>query len=252
MNLPVPQRMERLGDPAVRARLLERSQSPDAGVFTRLTEWARYEIGDTYADANRGLKGRAVGDIARERGQEPFDALLDIVIADELRTVLWPMPADDDPESWRLRAEAWADRDVLIGGSDAGAHLDRMCGSPYPTMFLADCFRGRRLVTPERAVELMTRAPAALFGLRDRGLVAEGFHADLVLLDPAEIGAADVTLLHDLPGGTARLFASATGVHRVCVNGRSVATDGALTGDVPGTLLRSGRDTRTVPVSAGA
>ena len=59
-------------------------------------------------------------------------------------------PADDDTESWQLRAEAWADRDVLIGGSDAGAHLDRMCGAPYPTMFLADCMRGRQLVTPER------------------------------------------------------------------------------------------------------
>jgi N-acyl-D-aspartate/D-glutamate deacylase len=193
-----------------------------------------------------------VGDVARERGQEPFDTLLDIVLADELRTVLWPMPNDDDPDSWNLRAEAWADPDVLIGGSDAGAHLDRMCGSPYPTMFLADCLRGRQLIPLERAIELMTRAPAELFGLRDRGVIAEGAHADLVLLDPDTVRSADVTLVHDLPGGTPRLFAGAHGIHGVYVNGRAVARDGALTGDLPGAVLRSGRDTRTVAVPAGS
>jgi N-acyl-D-aspartate/D-glutamate deacylase len=251
MNLPVAERIQRLGDPAVRAHLLERSRSSDAGVFTRLTEWGKYRIGDTYSEANRGLKGRVVADVARERGQEPFDALLDIVIADDLRTVLWPLPTDDDPESWRLRAEAWARPDVLLGGSDAGAHLDRMCGAPYTTQFVGDSVRGRRLVPIERAVQLLTSAPAALFGLRDRGLVREGFHADLVILDPSAIDAGDVTLVDDLPGGTARLFAPPVGIERVLVNGRGVVVDGALTGDLPGGVLRSGRDTRTVAVPAG-
>jgi N-acyl-D-aspartate/D-glutamate deacylase len=252
MQLPVPQRIEKLRDPAVRAHLLKRSQSSDAGVFTRLTDWGRYQIGDTYSQANVGLKGRAVADIARERGQDPFDALLDVVIADDLRTVLWPLPTDDDPASWELRAKAWADQDVLIGGSDAGAHLDRMCGAPYPTMFLADCLRGRQLVSLERAIELMTRAPAELFGLRDRGVLTEGAHADLVLLDPETVSAEEVTLVNDLPGGTARLFAGANGIHSVYVNGRAVVRDNNLTGDLAGNVLRSGRDTRTVPVPAGA
>ena len=83
-----------------------------------------------------------------------------------------------------MRADAWDHPDVLIGGSDAGAHLDRMCGAPYTTGFLADCLRGRQLVSLERAVELITHAPAALFGLRDRGVIAEGARADLVLLRP--------------------------------------------------------------------
>ena len=252
MKLPIPERMERLRDPAVRAHLMARSQSSEAGVFTRLTDWGSYQIGDTYSAQNEGLKGRVVGDLARERGQDPFDTLVDVVLADDLRTVLWPLPSDDDPDSWNLRAEAWADPDVMIGGSDAGAHLDRMCGAPYPTMFLADCLRGRRLVSMERAIELMTRAPAELFGLRDRGVISEGAHADLLLFDPDTIGSADVTLVHDLPGGTPRLFAGAHGIHTVYVNGRAVVRDGALTGDLPGTVLRSGRDTRTVGVPAGS
>ncbi|HEX6310837.1 MAG TPA: amidohydrolase family protein, partial [Acidimicrobiia bacterium] len=252
MNLPVPERIEKLKDPETRRWMNERARSPEAGVFRRLASWGRYAIGDTFSAANQGLKGRSVHDIAKERGQDAFDTLVEIVVNDELRTVLWPLPPDDDEESWKLRAEAWRHPHVLIGGSDAGAHLDRMCGAPYTSAFLADTIRGRRLVPLEEAVHLITQAPAALFGLRDRGLVREGFHADLVVFDPATIGTDEVRLVEDLPGGTARLFAGSTGVERVFVNGRPIVAGGTTTGELPGTVLRSGRDTRTVPVPAGA
>lgn len=251
MNLPVPERMAKLRDPQVRRHLNERAHSTDAGVFSRLAGWGRYKIGDTFSAANEGLKGEVVADLARARGTDPFDTLLDVVLADELRTVLWPLPTDDDRDSWELRRQAWARDDVLIGGSDAGAHLDRMCGAPYTTQFLADSLRGRQLVSFERAVELITRAPAAMFGLRDRGQVREGFHADLVVLDPATVGAADASLVADLPGHTARLFADAVGIERVLVNGRTIVSGGRTTGETPGVVLRSGRDTATVPVPAG-
>jgi N-acyl-D-aspartate/D-glutamate deacylase len=252
MNLPVPERIEKLRDPEVRKTLNERAHSPEAGVFVRLASWGRYQIGDTYSATNEGLKGRVVADLAKERGQGTFDTLLDVVIDDELRTVLWPLPPDDDSESWALRAEAWDHPAVLIGGSDAGAHLDRMCGAPYTTSFLADALRGRRLVSMERAVQLMTQAPAELFGLRDRGLVREGYHADLVVFDADTVATGDVNLVHDLPGGTARLSADSIGVHHVLVNGRATVVDGKSAGDLPGAVLHSGRDTRTVPVPAGA
>jgi N-acyl-D-aspartate/D-glutamate deacylase len=252
MNLPVPERIEKLRDPEVRKTMNERAHSPEAGVFVRLASWGRYQIGDTFSAANEGLKGRVVGDLAKERGQGTFDTLLDIVIDDELRTVLWPLPPDDDDASWALRAEAWDHPAVLIGGSDAGAHLDRMCGAPYTTSFLADALRGRRLVSMERAVQLMTQAPAELFGLRDRGLVREGYHADLVVFDADTVATGDVNLVHDLPGGTARLSADSIGVHHVLVNGRATVVDGKSAGDLPGAVLHSGRDTRTVPVPAGA
>ena len=75
MNLPIPGAHGEAARPAVRAHLAERAQSPEAGVFLRLTDWGKYQIGDTYSAANEGLKGRVVGDIARERGQDPFDTL---------------------------------------------------------------------------------------------------------------------------------------------------------------------------------
>jgi N-acyl-D-aspartate/D-glutamate deacylase len=139
---------------------------------------------------------------------------------------------------------------VMIGGSDAGAHLDRMCGAPYPTKFLGDCLRGRRLVSMERCVQLMTQIPAALFGLRDRGTIAEGNYADLFVFDPETVDTGEVKLVDDLPGGTSRLFADAIGVSRVMVNGTTIVVDGVATDARPGSVLRSGRDTYTVPIPA--
>ncbi|MFF9559941.1 amidohydrolase family protein [Streptomyces albus] len=246
LSLPVPERIARLRDPAVRAEMLRRADSKEAGVFRRLARFDRYVIGDTYSAANEGLTGRVVADIAAERGQDPFGCLVEICAADELRTVLWPMPTDNDPDSWELRRRTWEHPDVLLGGSDAGAHLDRMCGAPYTTRFLGDCLRGRKLVGLERAVQMLTDEPARLFGLRERGRVQQGWHADLVLFDPERIDAGPATLVHDLPGDSPRLDSRATGIVGVWVNGVETVRDDQVTGAVPGTVLRSGRDTETV------
>jgi N-acyl-D-aspartate/D-glutamate deacylase len=250
MNLPVPERIAKLKDPSVRAWMNDRARSPEAGVFARLSSWGRYMIGDTYSDANAGLKGQVVADIAERANRGTFDTLVDIVINDELRTILWPLPSDSDLKSWQMRAEAWDHPLVMIGGSDAGAHLDRMCGAPYTTSFLADSLRGRQLVSLERCVQLMTEMPAQLFGLRERGTLQPGNHADIVVFDPETVATADVELVDDLPGGTSRLYADAIGVPHVFVNGTPIVADGAPTGTRPGTVLRSGRDTYTVPIPA--
>ncbi len=249
MGLPAEQRIEQLRDPGVRTRLDEAAHSEAAGVFRRLSNWSNYIIGDTYAAANEGLSWRDVGSIAAEQGKAPFDALLDLVIADDLRTVLWPKASDGDDASWKARVAVWDDPGAMIGGSDAGAHLDRMCGSNYPTSFLGDCLRNRKLVSLERAVQMMTSQPAALFGLHDRGRVAEGLCADLFVFDPETVGSEPATLVHDLPGGSPRLIADPIGVVRVLVNGVETVADGKPTGRLPGSLLRSGRDTVTVDPS---
>ncbi len=250
MNLPVPERIAKLEDPSVRAWMNDRAHSPDAGVFARLASWGRYQIGDTYSAANEGLKGRVISEMAELANRGTFDTLLDIVINDELRTILWPLPSDNDVKSWQMRAEAWEHPLVMIGGSDAGAHLDRMCGAPYTTSFLADTLRGRRLVSLERCVQMMTQAPAQMFGLRERGELREGFHADVVVFDPESVATGEVQLLEDLPGGSARLYADSIGMRRVLVNGTTIVVDGKATGALPGSVLRSGRDTYTVPIPA--
>jgi N-acyl-D-aspartate/D-glutamate deacylase len=246
MGLPEKERMAQLADPEVRTLLDERARSKEAGVFRGLARWGTYVIGDTYNPANDGCAFRTVDEIATERGTAPFDTLLDIVLADDLRTVLWPNTDDGDESTWTMRSEIWSDPRAMVGGSDAGAHLDRMCGSNYPTAFLDDCLHGRKLVPLEAAVHMMTGQPASLFGLRERGQVAEGFAADLFVFDPATVASEPARLVHDLPGGTPRLFAGSHGVVRVLVNGVETVRDGAATGAVPGRLLRSGRDTASV------
>ena len=246
LRLPVPERMARLTEPETQAYLLERARSPEAGVFRRLADFENYIIGDTYSAANEGLKGRRVGDVAAERGQEAFATLVDVVVADDLATVLWPIPPDGDDASWELRRQVWADDRAMLGGSDAGAHLDRMCGAPFPTRFLGDTLRGRKLVTLERAVQLMTEVPARLFGLRERGVLAVGFHADVTVVDPDTVGSELAQLVHDLPGNSARMTADSIGVVRVLVNGTVTVVDGKATGELPGQVLRSGRHTDTV------
>jgi N-acyl-D-aspartate/D-glutamate deacylase len=240
LDLEVPEKIQRLQDPAVRQDLLQKAL---ASRWAMLADFSRYTVGDVFADSNAGYRNRMVGDIAAERGEDPFTTIVEIAVADGLRTVLWPPPFADTEADWELRREVWQDPDVLIGGSDAGAHVDRMLGSTYPTRFLADCLRGRQLLPMEHAVRLMTDIPARLFGLRDRGRIALGYHADTVVFDPDRVGAGPIRTCLDLPGGGKRLVADPEGIAWVSVNGREATVDGRPTGEPAGTLLRSGRDT---------
>ena len=198
-------------------------------------------LGDVYAEENEPYRGRIVGDIAAERGKSNFGTLLDIVIADDLRTVLWPVPKDDDGASWELRRQVWNDPRAMLGGSDAGAHLDRMCGAPYTTRFLADCIRGRQLVSLERAVQLITSAPAAaLRAPRPRACCARARSPTSSCSIPRPSAPRKPRSSRDLPGDSARLTAGSHGVVRVLVNGTPIVEEGKATGATPGTVLRSG------------
>ncbi len=252
LDLPVSERIEKLSDPDVRAGMVERSHSEEAGVFRRLADWENYVIGDTFSEANEGLSGKRASELAEEWGTDSFSALVQVAINDDLKTILWPGAPDNDPESWRMRTEVWDDPRAMIGGSDAGAHLDRMSGAPYTTRFLGDMLRGRKLVSLERAVQLITDDPARLFGFVGRGRLAEGYHADVVVFDPGQIGAGTATLVRDLPGDSPRLTAEAYGMTRVYVNGVVTVIDSQATGATPGKVLRSGEDTAGTEVHAAA
>jgi N-acyl-D-aspartate/D-glutamate deacylase len=249
MHLPIPERLKALADPDVRRRLDEGAHSEEAGILRGLANWERLIIVETFAPENDDATGRAVGDVAKARGKEPFDALLDIVIADELRTGLSPRPFGDDAADWKARADVWRNRDAVIGGSDAGAHLDMMCGAIYTTSLLGHGVREHQVVTLEEAIRLITDVPARLYGLKERGRIAEGWHADLVMFDAATVDHGPEQTRYDLPAGAPRLVADAKGITSVWVAGTEVCHDGTATGAMPGTVLRSGRDTATVAAS---
>jgi N-acyl-D-aspartate/D-glutamate deacylase len=246
MGLPVEERLAALRDPEVRRRLDESAHSPEAGRLQRLANWSGLEVLETFAPENRMYEDRIVGDIARETGRDSFDLLLDIVCADGLRTALGARSYGEDDATWAERAKAWLDPRTIVGASDAGAHLDMMCGAIYSTSLLGPAARDRELLSLEEAVRQLTTIPAGLYGLVDRGPLAEGTHADVVVFDPSTVGYRPERTRHDLPGGAPRLFAEATGIEHVLVNGVEIVRSGTATGEIPGTILHSGRDTRTV------
>ena len=212
MHLPVAERLRALADPEVRRRLDEGAHSEEAGILRGLANWER--LTSSRRSPARTTTRRAARS-ARSRppvGDDPFDTLLDIVIADELRTGLSPRPFGDDEADWKMRAEVWRNRDAVIGGSDAGAHLDMMCGAIYTTSLLGHGVREHQVVTLEEAVRLITDVPARLYGLKERGRITPGWHADLVMFDPATVGHGPERTRYDLPAGAPRLVADAQGI----------------------------------------
>jgi N-acyl-D-aspartate/D-glutamate deacylase len=246
MALPDDEKLRALTDPDVRSRLRESAEA-DTGLFRAMLRWDRLEIAETFAPENARFTGRTVGDVAGELGTEPFDALLDIVVTDDLRTVLRPPARGDDAESWRMRADAWRDPRVVVGASDAGAHLDMLATFSFSTSLLA-ASRTHDLVPLEEAVHLLTDVQARLYGIRDRGRLTEGGYADVVVFDEDRVAPGPVHTRHDLPAGAGRLYADAEGIEHVLVNGTEIVSEGELTGARPGALLRSGQDTETVEV----
>jgi N-acyl-D-aspartate/D-glutamate deacylase len=249
-ELPPAERIRVLASPEARALLRRAKDTPQGRALYYLTDWGGLTIGQTFNPANTGFDGQTVREIAAAREADPFDTLLDAVVADELRTVVVTPVRGDDPESWRLRAQVLGDRRTIAGGSDCGAHVDMLDTFAINTNLLGPCVRDRQIVTLEQAVHHLTGAPAALYGLIDRGVVREGAWADLFVFDAATVGPGRVEMRYDMPAGAGRLFSRPTGVEHVFVAGTEIVdAGGEVTGELPGQVLRSGRDTRTVRVA---
>jgi N-acyl-D-aspartate/D-glutamate deacylase len=241
MALPVPDKVALMSSPEGRASML--APFADQDPQPRYARWENYLVHEGFTPETRVHEGRSVGDIARDKGVTPWDALCEIAVADDLRTTIGFPDAVETDADWEARARVLADPRVLVGASDAGAHLDMIDTFSYTTALFQEMVRGRGLLATEEAVRLLTTAPADLYGLRDRGVLREGGWADVVVFDEDRIGSGPLHTRGDLPGGAQRLFAEATGVAAVLVNGVPVVEQGDVVDTRPGRVLRSGTDT---------
>ncbi len=247
MNLPLEERMLAFADPAVRRRLEEGAGRTVQIPAKYAVNWSKLRFSRIASAALRGFLGKTVGEVAQASGKSAFDTYLDIALADGLNTyVSFPIDADDD-ESWRMRAALLRDPRTVLGGSDAGAHLDSICNATLSTRLLREFVKERGLLSLEEAIHMITDAPARFCGLRERGRLEVGWHADIVVLDPDAVAPHPLELRHDFPAGAARLYAGADGIRHVVVNGVETLRNGQPTGQRHGTVLRSGRDTQSVP-----
>ena len=244
MALDPPAKLRALTDPAVRERLRAGINSPE-GRRREIANIDRHTIVQGFSPASKAVEGRVLGEVAAERGVEPLDLLLDFMVADELRTGMAPRPVGDDPSLWPVREQLWRDPRVMIGASDAGAHLDILSTYDYAATYL-ELTRDRSEIPVEISVQRLTDAPARLYGLRERGRIAEGWWADLCLFDAAAVAQGAVGWRDDLPGGFSRLYSEPAGIEHVVVNGVEIARHGKPLEARPGRVLRSGRDTETV------
>jgi N-acyl-D-aspartate/D-glutamate deacylase len=249
---PVEERIRKFKDPAFRKQMADDIASmPSDDALKEVTEFEKYTVNTVRSDKNKPFVGRKLGDIAAERGVTSLDALLDIAIEDELHTIFVPDNGGTDHAAYELRGQLWADDRTLIGASDAGAHLDLIDTFAFSTTMLAEGVREHKVISLEQAIHKMTQRPAKYFGLIDRGVLAEGNHADIVVFDAESVGRGPTYNRFDVPGGDVyRLYAEAEGVDHVLVNGVQIVRKGEHTGALPGTVLRSGRDTETVAIDA--
>jgi len=225
------------GDAEFRAKLREKAGPGSEGNFGR--RWADTMI--AWCPSDRSLEERPLLEVARERGIDPIDLLCDLSLTDRLETRFRMAVVNTDEDEVE---ELLTHPDTVLGLSDAGAHASQLCDACFSTHLLSRWVREREALTLERAVHMLTARPAKIFGIRDRGLLAEGRPADVVVFDPATVGAGPLQRVSDLPGGADRLVSEAFGIDAVIVNGAVLRRNGAdvLTpGDpLPGRLLRRG------------
>jgi N-acyl-D-aspartate/D-glutamate deacylase len=251
-RMSIEERMRSLRNPERRKQLDADARSEKSGMLRGLALWENMTIDQTHCAENEKYVGRRIGEIAEELGTSPFDTLVDIALADDLLTSFMPPSSGDDAASWKLRGETWLDDRTVIGASDAGAHLDMIDTFAFSTQVLGRGVREHSLLPIEEAVRQLTDVPARLYGLRERGRLELGWHADVVVFDPNTIGGGPVYTRFDLPAGAGRLYSDACGIDHVLVNGVEIVRANESTGKLPGTILRSGRDTETVEVPGGS
>jgi N-acyl-D-amino-acid deacylase len=184
------------------------------------------------------LEERTLADVAAERGVHMIDLALDLGMVNNLEA-RFRMPVANHNEAEvepLLKSKC-----TVLGLSDAGAHASQLCDACLPTYLLARWVREKQSLSLEDAVRMLTSQPADLMGFKDRGRLATGMAADLVVFDPQTVNAGKLRRVHDLPGKADRLLSDAVGVDEVIVNGKPIRSGGrdAAERAMPGTVLRS-------------
>jgi N-acyl-D-amino-acid deacylase len=201
------------------------------------SEWDKLKVVAVADPAHRAFEGRSIKELAEAAGSHPLDWFLDFGLKEDLRTLFTAeLLNSDEAAVGRLIS----DPDSHVALSDAGAHLTFLCDAGFGLHLIGHWARDRGVITIAEAVRKLTSQPAALFGIRDRGRLAPGYAADLMLFDPASIGRGEKRRVDDLPAGASRLTAAARGVHGVWVNGVCVADASGLRREPvpPGKVLR--------------
>lgn len=234
---PVPARKQMFGDPEVRKKLFAEAiadQSPS--VFPR--RWDVIFVDHVKLAKNKSLEGKTVQSIAAAQGKQGLDCFLDLSLEEDLETRFVHTNTQGDAKAV---CEILKHPAVVIGQSDAGAHMGYDARFGYATAFLGRWVRDGGIMSLAEAVNKLTFRVASIFGLSDRGLLRPGYAADIAVFDAATVNTLEPEYVQDLPGNETRMIQNAVGVPYTIVNGNIVIENGAATGALPGKVLRPQR-----------
>ena len=206
---------------ATRAAIGAEARPPDY-------DWIRvFDTSDAAVPHRR--RGRAA------RGVDPVTAMIDLALEHDLDLFFLQPFGNEDPD---MQLTVLQNPHTIVATSDTGAHVSQITDASIPTHLLAYWVREQQAMTMEAAMRKLTSAPAALWGFSDRGLLREGFAADVNVIDPETVGPAMPEVAYDFPTGARRLKQGSTGIAATIVAGRPLMLDGKHTGELPGRLLR--------------
>ena len=189
--------------------------------------------------ATTPVAGQTVQEIADREGKHVIDALLDMVVEDDMATEFFADSQGRDVAQYT--AEVLNSNHIVAGVSDGGAHVKFLTAGIYPTDMLTWLVRDEKVITLEDAHYKLSYLPAHFGGFKDRGAIREGAPADIVVYDLNNLEVLPSEVAEDLPGGEWRRIQKAKGYNWILVNGEVTFEDGEPTGAMPGRLLRNGR-----------
>jgi N-acyl-D-aspartate/D-glutamate deacylase len=234
LTLPEPERSQRLRDPALRDQMRAEIADPRGRSFVFV--WQVLRVESVVRPEHEQYLDHSVTEIAEQWGADPLDAFLDLSLADGLATQF--VLAAPHNATRRSATEAIVAEPFEMGGSsDGGALLLSFCGADFTTRLLTEWTPD--FLSFEAAVARLSAVPAATQGLTDRGTLAPGMAADVLLIDREHLATPDTPrYVRDFPADSGRYVCDATGYHSVIVNGEVMLRDGEHTGATPGHVLR--------------
>jgi len=228
MDMSTAQRIKAFSDPALRDVLYEEGKTMGS-VFDRIA------LKETRTPANEQFLQRSLREIAEMTGRRFTDAFIDISLDDDLEAVFSLenfIHADT-----KIVSELLDNPAMHVGSGDAGAHITSFSGAGDTCYLIEKFVREEGMMTLERAVQRLTSDIAEGFGIAERGVIAPGMYADLVLFDPDRITRGEEIWVDDVPGGNGRYVRHPDGIEKVMVNGVMVVEGGKYSGETPGRLI---------------
>jgi len=199
-------------------------------------QWDRLHVTRVETEQNKQFLNKSIPEIATLLHRDPVDTLLDLAVEERTALGVTVSIINADPEAVGKLITL---PNVLIGLSDAGAHVDQHCEAGVPTYILHEWVHKRQVLTLEEGVRRITSELADFLDLKTKGRVAPGMDADLVLFDPTTVKSCPSEWVNDLPGGKPRLIERAEGIAYTLVGGDILFAHNQYQGGLPGRIVRS-------------